>query len=148
MPNNMDKHTIDQSIHLPECDAVMVADGGQVEQALLALLVNAVEAMAGGSGRDGLLTVRVEGDGEAVVIHVCDTGVGIHPEVLPHIFEPFFSTKHQESGVGLGLAVVYGIVQRHGGTIGVDSERGRGTTFHLRLPRRPTVAGAAGPPSG
>ncbi len=57
--------------------------------------------------------------------------------MLPRIFEPFFSTKDKESGVGLGLAVVYGIVQRHGGDIDVDTAPGRGTTFHLRLPRRP-----------
>lgn len=120
-------------------DPVLRADPGQLEQALVALFVNAVEAMSGaGSGRDDAeLSVRAEGDLRSVRIHVGDTGVGIHPEVLPHIFEPFYSTKHAESGVGLGLAVVYGIVQRHGGTIEVDSEPGCGTTFHLNLPRHP-----------
>jgi two-component system NtrC family sensor kinase len=126
-------------------DPVLRADPGQLEQALVALFVNAVEAMSGPGCDEGELTVRAEGDAEAVRIHVGDTGVGIHPDVLPHIFEPFFSTKHEESGVGLGLAVVYGIVQRHGGSIEVDSEPGRGTTFHLTLPRRaaPDDPGAA-----
>ena len=72
-----------------------------------------------------------------VRLDVGDTGVGIPPEVLPQIFEPFFSTKDEESGVGLGLAVVYGIVQRHGGRIDVESEPGRGTIFRLHLPATP-----------
>jgi len=110
-------------------------DAGQLEQALIALLMNAVEAMSAPGMTEGELTVALDGDAEQVHIDISDTGVGIHPEVLPQIFEPFFSTKHEESGVGLGLAVVYGIVRRHGGTIDVDSEVGRGTTFHLTLPR-------------
>jgi len=118
-----------------EGDPMLEADAGQLEQALVALFVNAVEAMSGPGHHGGELTVRVGGDRESLSIDVGDTGVGIHPDVLPHIFEPFFSTKHEESGVGLGLAVVYGIVQRHGGSIEVDSEPGRGTTFHLTLPR-------------
>jgi len=118
-------------------DPSFIADAGQVEQALVALLVNAVEAMTAGGHRGGELNLLLRGDAEAVEISVADTGVGIPPEVQSRIFEPFFSTKNAESGVGLGLAVVYGIVQRHGGSIEVDSAPGRGTTFRLRLPRRP-----------
>jgi two-component system NtrC family sensor kinase len=121
-------------------DARVVADPGQIEQALVALLVNAVEAIKEAGDREGDLTVRVDGDPDWVRIHITDSGGGIPPEVLPRIFEPFFSTKDKESGVGLGLAVVYGIVQRHGGDIDVDTAPGRGTTFHLRLPRRPPPA--------
>ena len=120
-----------------EGDPQIVADPGQLQQALVALLVNAVEAIRDTGDRDGELSVRVEGDADSVVIHVADSGPGIPAAVLPQIFEPFFSTKDKESGVGLGLAVVYGIVQRHGGTVDVDTEPGHGTTFHLRLPRRP-----------
>lgn len=138
MRHHLEMHGIELQRQLLEGDSELVADGAQLQQALLALLVNAVEAMASANEKGGVLGLRVEGEAEAVTFHVQDTGVGIHPEVLPHIFEPFFSTKHQESGVGLGLAVVYGIVQRHGGTITVDSEPGRGTTFHVRIPRRPT----------
>jgi two-component system NtrC family sensor kinase len=121
-----------------EGNAQIVADPGQVQQALVALLVNAVEAM----GEGGRLAVRVvgDGDGDGVRIDIEDSGPGIPPDVLPFIFEPFFSTKDSESGVGLGLAVVYGIVHRHGGTIDVESEVGAGTTFHLRLPRNPPAA--------
>ena len=120
-------------------DPHVVADAGQLEQALVALLVNAVEAMSGPPEEGGELTVRLGAEDDHVLLEVADTGVGIPPEALPHIFEPFFSTKDEESGVGLGLAVVYGIVERHGGSIEVDSEPGRGTAFRLRLPRRPRL---------
>ena len=116
-----------------------MADAGQLQQALVALLVNAVEAMKGLEGGEGELTVRLRGSADEVQIDVGDTGVGIPPEVLPQIFEPFFSTKEAENGVGLGLAVVYGIVQRHGGQIEVESKVGQGTVFHLRLPRHARV---------
>lgn len=135
MRHHLEIHGIELRRELLASDTEVVGDGAQLEQALLALLVNAVEAMTGTEG--GVLTFRIEGGPEAVTFHVGDTGVGIHPDALPHIFEPFFSTKNQESGVGLGLAVLYGIVERHGGTVTVDSEPGRGTTFHVRVPRRP-----------
>ena len=116
-------------------DDQVVCDPEQIEQALIALLVNAVEAM----GEGGTLVVRTAadpGDGNLVRLSVADTGVGIAPDVLPHIFDPFFSTKDETKGVGLGLAVVYGIVQRHEGRIDVESQPGRGTTFTITLPRR------------
>lgn len=122
----------------------IVADADQLQQALLALLVNAVEAMDPAADVEGELTVRLHGNSQEVQIDVGDTGAGIPPETLPHIFEPFFSTKEGESGVGLGLAVVYGIVHRHGGTIDVESELGRGTTFRVRLPRHPRAADDTG----
>ncbi len=120
-------------------------DPEQVEQALLALLVNAVEAM----GEGGRLTVRTESDPArpgAVRLSVADTGVGMSPEVRSRIFDPFFSTKHEAKGVGLGLAVVYGIVQRHEGRIEVESAPSQGTTFIITLPR--VQPGAAAPGAG
>jgi two-component system NtrC family sensor kinase len=115
-------------------NSTIVADAGQLQQALIALLVNAVEAMNGLEG-EGELSVRLTGDNHEVQIDVADTGIGIPSDVLPQIFEPFFSTKEAENGVGLGLSVVYGIVQRHGGRIEVESQAGRGTVFHVQLPR-------------
>lgn len=115
----------------------IVADAGQIQQALVALLVNAVEAMNSSAAEYGELTVRLSGDADQLQIEIADTGVGIPPEVLSHVFDPFFSTKEKESGVGLGLAVVYGIVQRHGGRIEVESTPGCGSLFRVRLPRQP-----------
>ena len=120
-----------------EGDDNLTCDADQVHQALVALIVNAVEAMPSG----GILRLGIRGAGESVRVSVSDTGVGIPPDALEHIFEPFFSTKDRQEGVGLGLAVVHGIVQRHGGRIEVESELLRGTTFHLILPRRPSGAG-------
>lgn len=107
-------------------------DPSQVQQVVLALLMNALEAMPGG----GTLTVRAAPDPArgGVVLEVTDTGCGIAAADLPHVFEPFFTTKHDGKGVGLGLAVVYGIVQRHHGTVDVASAQGEGTRFTVRLP--------------
>ncbi len=133
---------------LLEGDPMIVADPGQVEQALIALFVNAVEAMPDDAVKEHSLLVHVTGNEDEVEILVRDTGTGIHPRDLPHIFEPFFSTKgKQESGVGLGLAVVYGIVNRHGGQIDVASTLGEGTTFRIHLPRRPRAGDGESPAS-
>lgn len=142
--HHLEIHGVTMERRLLEGDSRMVADGAQLQQALVALLVNAVEAMSGPASDVRELKVRLDGDEHEVRIEVSDTGVGIDPEVLPHVFEPFFSTKHQEAGVGLGLAVVYGIVRRHGGTIDVDSRPTVGTTFRLALPRRPRLDGDDG----
>jgi two-component system NtrC family sensor kinase len=114
----------------------LVCDGSQLEQALVALIVNAVEAMADG----GTLSVSAQPADGGVELVVADTGSGIASDDLPHIFEPFYSTKTGKNGVGLGLSVVYGIVTRHGGTIDVDSRPGAGTRFRIRLPQTPPAA--------
>lgn len=129
--HHMEMNGVTLESDLLEGDSVVFADPGELQQALVALFVNAVEAMPEG----GELRVSLEGASETVHIEVEDTGSGIPEEALPNIFEPFFSTKVKESGVGLGLAVVYGIVHRHRGAITVASELGRGTTFQIVLPR-------------
>lgn len=112
-------------------DMKLMCDDNQIQQALVALIVNAVEAMPAG----GILRMKVDrsqaGD---LRIHLADTGAGITKEDLPHLFEPFFTTKKQGQGVGLGLSVVYGIVERHGGVISVQSEVGQGTAFTITFP--------------
>lgn len=131
--HHMEMAEIDLDMDKIKGDDRLVCDADQLEQAIVALLVNAVEAMSDG----GTLTVKIEGTEESVQITIGDTGVGIPEDVIPHIFEPFYSLKEETNGAGLGLAVTYGIVQRHHGMIQVESEIGRGTTFRIELPRRP-----------
>jgi len=113
----------------------VVCDAQQIKQALVALLINACEAMRPG---EGILTVKSRRlpDRRAVEIEVGDNGVGMEEETKKQIFEPFFTTKEQGKGVGLGLAVVYGIVNGHSGEIEVTSSPGLGTRFVIRLPER------------
>ncbi|MBI3932050.1 MAG: HAMP domain-containing histidine kinase [Acidobacteria bacterium] len=111
----------------------IVCDAAQVQQLVLALALNALEATP--SGGRVVLAARAAEDG--ALLAVSDTGCGIPPENLPHVFEPFFTTKENGKGVGLGLAVAYGIAARHGGRLSVDSRIGEGTVFTARFPRRP-----------
>lgn len=115
-------------------------DGAQIEQVLLALVMNAVDAMP--QGGNLWLTTRFNGEDGTVRVVVRDDGAGIPPEILPRIFEPFLTTKETGRGVGLGLAISQSILERHNGTIEVQSEVGKGTTFTLTLPCE-TVASAA-----
>jgi two-component system NtrC family sensor kinase len=110
----------------------VVCDAAQVQQVILALAMNALEA----TPADGRVSIELAGEGEGLKLVVADTGWGIPREHLDRIFEPFFTTKEAGKGVGLGLAVVYGIVKRHHGTIDVESEPGRGTRFTVHLPAR------------
>ncbi len=82
----------------------------------------------------GILTIDAKNVGEKVIVEVIDNGVGIPPENLPKIFEPFFTTKEIGKGTGLGLAVCYGILTEHGGSLDVQSTVGVGTTFTITLP--------------
>jgi two-component system, NtrC family, sensor kinase len=118
------EYALDKSI--PE----IVADDGQLRQVVTNLVVNAVQAMPNG----GVLRIETARDGEWLCLSVCDTGVGIPPEVLPRIFDPFFTTKDVDQGTGLGLSVVHGIVSGHEGKISVESAPGRGTRVSVRLP--------------
>lgn len=123
----------------------VAADPTRLQQVMMNLVINARDAMPeGGELRFTLDRFELEpGErppvaemlpGEWVCITVSDTGAGIPPEVVPHIFEPFFTTKDPGKGTGLGLAQVYGIVRQHGGHVGVETEVGRGTTFHVCFP--------------
>lgn len=103
----------------------------QVKQVCIAILVNASEAVR----ENGEVIFRtLNPDGESIRIEITDNGVGISPEDIPHIFEPFFSTKEKESGIGLGLAIVHGIVQSHKGKAEVKSQLGKETTISITFP--------------
>ena len=107
-------------------------DPAQIEQVLLALLMNARDAMPRGGTL--WLETRMNREANEIEIKVRDDGAGIAPDVLPQIFEPFVTTKENGHGVGLGLAISRGIMERHKGRIEVESELGRGTTFTVTLP--------------
>ncbi len=111
-------------------------DPGGIQQVFVALIVNAIEATPQG-GTVGI-TTECNGQSETITIKVSDTGRGIPDHILPHIFEPFVSTKTK--GTGLGLSVVYGIVKQHGGSIEVATTEGKGTVFIIILPRIPLVS--------
>src|SRR5258708_39677733 len=105
--------------------------GGKLQQVFTNLILNARDAMFSG----GTITLRTYPEsGDGIVVEVTDTGEGIPAENLTKVFDPFFTTKGVGNGTGLGLAVSYGIIQEHAGTIEVQSREGDGTTFKLAFP--------------
>lgn len=135
---NIELHEqLGKELPLVRCDA------GQIEQVVLALVMNAIDALPNG----GNLTLgsRKAGDAEHVQIEVRDDGVGMPPDVLANMFEPFFTTKEHGRGLGLGLAISRNIVERHGGQIAVASEPGHGTAFTITLPLQSVAVPAASP---
>src|SRR6266545_1232928 len=109
--------------------ASIMGDPSELREVLVNMVFNAVDAMPEG----GRLVLSAEEVNDSIEIAVSDTGMGMSPEIRSRIFDPFFTTKGK-GGMGLGLAVCYGIIQRHEGTIEIESEVGQGTTFRIRLP--------------
>ena len=122
----------------------VMADRSQLEQVVMNLVVNAVDAMPEG-GELIVKTVCRDKEPGLACLEVIDTGHGISEDIRAHIFDPFFTTKEAGQGTGLGLSVVHGIVTAHGGTVGVHSTPGSGTTFTIRLP---IATGKTKEPSG
>ncbi len=127
--NRLVAEHIETHVSLPEDLPQVLASPPQMEDVLVRLFLNAAEAMA---GRGGLLEVRGWQEGGQVRLSIRDTGPGIPEEIRDRLFEPFVTTKR--NGSGLGLWSCYGIISEHGGTIEVESEAGRGTTFTIALP--------------
>jgi len=134
--NMIDVQNIETIVRLDEMVPRLFLDEDQIVQVLVNLITNAVQAMSAG----GILFIatRRARAAEAAEITIKDNGKGIQPEFLPHIFDPFFSTKG-DGGTGLGLSVSYGIIKNHGGEIRVESKPGVGTTFTVVLPVPVTV---------
>ncbi len=129
--NMLDVSNIDTRVNLEEALPKLLIDEHQIQQVLVNLVTNAVQAMP--SGGKLFISSRAGANRESVEITVMDSGKGILPEFLPHVFDPFFSTKG-EGGTGLGLSVSYGIIRNHKGDIRVESKPGVGTTFTIELP--------------
>jgi two-component system NtrC family sensor kinase len=127
------RRTVEVVTDLDPATPPVVLDRDEAAQAVLNLIINAVQAMEPG-GRLTVATGRDPGDERYVVVTVSDTGPGIGPENLTHIFEPFYTTKPVGQGTGLGLAIVDRIVSQAGGRVEVDSVPGQGTTFRLYFP--------------
>jgi len=129
--NMIDVSNIGTTLRLAEGLPPVFVDEHQMQQVFVNLITNAVQAMT--TGEKLYIGTRTGKQGATVEVTVMDTGKGIPPEFLPHIFDPFFSTKG-EGGTGLGLSVSYGIIKNHRGEIRVESKVGVGTTFTIELP--------------
>jgi PAS domain S-box-containing protein len=144
--------TIQFRKNIKATSSIVLADANQIHQVLMNLCTNAAHAMAahamqeqGGVLEIGLIDIELDAydaliypgivPGPFVELTVGDTGLGMEPAVMKRIFDPFFTTKNEEEGTGLGLSVVHGIIKSHGGEITVESKVGKGTTFHIFLPR-------------
>lgn len=150
----METHGVLCELVLSDEPTVVAADPAQLEQVVLNLLVNArqaLEAMATpvaagrvgvGSPRTPMIVIRTSVRGDSVWLEISDNGPGISARELPRIWDPFWTTKEEGEGTGLGLSVVHGIVTGHGGSIDVETRVGAGTTFAISLPAFGTVEGA------
>jgi two-component system NtrC family sensor kinase len=123
--------TLDPGLPPVDCDA------SQIQQVLLNLIINGAEAAQGRNHGTVRISTAPDPAQGGVLIRIADNGEGIPPEYIQKIFDPFFTTKGESKGTGLGLAVVYGIVEEHNGEIDVESRTGEGTTFTVRLPLAP-----------
>jgi two-component system, NtrC family, sensor kinase len=133
--NLLKLHSIKVEENLDPALPELTGSEDQLQQVFMNLISNAAEALESGQGERVLkMQTRHLPEKACVSVAVADTGVGIPKENLSKLFEPFFSTKKKGKGVGLGLSVAYGIIQEHGGSIQVQSEVGKGTTFSIELP--------------
>ncbi len=141
--NMLDVSGIETKLELQEHLPPVFMDENKIREVLVNLLTNAIHAMS--AGDTVLLRTNLAESKDRIIIEIEDTGKGIPPEFLEHIFDPFFSTKGTE-GTGLGLSISYGIIKKHKGTIDVRSRVGAGTTFILELPTYTTKEGINGRP--
>ncbi len=125
---------IDMATELDESLPAISCDNSQIQQVVLNLVMNAAESIHGKAAGRIIVQTKLSGSCDWLLLTVSDNGEGIREENLAKIFDPFFTTKAEGKGVGLGLAVSYGIVEAHGGEVEVKSKAGEGTTFTVKLP--------------
>ncbi len=130
-------------LHLSDTLPPVECDGPQMQQVIINLVMNGAEACQ--NKRSGTLSITTRQEDKSIVLEISDNGDGIPKEVMPKIFDPFFTTKGEVKGIGLGLSVVYGIVDAHGGDIEVDTTVGVGTTFRVTIPIKKGQAQASEP---
>jgi len=118
----------------------VVGNPGQLNQVFMNILHNAIQSIE----KNGKISIAVHPVKGSMRISISDTGPGIDEKDLDHVFDPFFTTKKVGEGTGLGLSISYGIVKDHGGRLWVESERGKGSTFHIELPIQPAKEIARG----
>lgn len=127
--HHLDIHGLKLVKDFPDYPISLYCDADKIQQALMALLINSIEASPNG----GTITISIAQEINAIVLRVIDEGTGISDKDLPHIYEPFYSTKEAANGTGLGLAVAYGIITHHKGKLEVEKTSVRGTTFKITL---------------
>jgi two-component system NtrC family sensor kinase len=137
LSHRLELGNIKLNLSLSETLPRIECDGSQMQQVIINLVMNGAEACQ--NKGHGTVAIVTRQEGEFVVLEISDTGDGISQEIMSKIFDPFFTTKGEGKGVGLGLSVVYGIIDAHGGEITVDSKVGEGTTFKVTLPIRKTI---------
>ncbi|MFC1904384.1 sensor histidine kinase [Chloroflexota bacterium] len=119
--------------HLPADLPEIIANGSQLQQVFLNLVVNAEHAMLE-TNNEGNITITGEQEGDIVKLSFSDDGPGIPQEILGKLFDPFFTTKEEGKGTGLGLSISYGIITDHDGLINVENNDNGGATFTIQLP--------------
>jgi signal transduction histidine kinase len=139
------KYVADLKLELDPSLGEVPCHAGEFNQVILNMVVNAAHAIAdvtdNGSKNKGVITITTRKDGDWAEVRIQDTGSGIPEAIRQKIFEPFFTTKPQGKGTGQGLAIARSVVvEKHGGTLGLESEVGKGTTFIIRLPSPPPSA--------
>lgn len=129
--HHLEIHGITLIKDYPESPIEIYCNANKIQQALISLLINSIEAMPNG----GKIIINIKLEKNNIILRITDEGTGISDKDLPHIFDPFYSTKKSSSGTGLGLAVAYGIITNHKGKIEVEKTSNEGTTFKIVLPQ-------------
>mgnify|MGYP000042997671 CR=1 FL=1 len=132
LDNSIRYNKIQLELHLDDKLPLTTSDRLQLQQIFLNIINNAIDAI----GKSGLIQIRSKGSENDVQVTIEDNGPGISEEVLPNIFEPFYTTKETGKGTGLGLSITYGLVKKLGGDIAVRSRLGQGTLFTITIPLR------------